>query len=188
LDEIAVLLEMYKDDPFVSRRDKHGVNCTALAAMEGHSEMIRFLHSKGRELNNIDRRGRTPLMEAALWGRLTVVNCLLELGVDPSAKDRKGCGAYHYTRASGRMTRLRRNFKLHRESSEDESNRRIIGVILQAFESVVAAETASAASYKPGGLCLTTESDLGIQIGYYELKTIYDVPSGYKTVARLDRG
>ena len=75
---VASLLETYKDDPFVSWRNKDGVNCIALAVVEGHDKMIQFLHDKGGDLNNADRRRRTPLMEAALWGRLKVVNFLLE--------------------------------------------------------------------------------------------------------------
>ena len=35
--------------------------------------MIQFLHDKGGDLDNVDRRGRTPLMEATLWGWLKVV-------------------------------------------------------------------------------------------------------------------
>lgn len=47
---VASLLETYKDDPFVSRRDKDGVNCITLAAVEGHDQMIPFLPDKGGDL------------------------------------------------------------------------------------------------------------------------------------------
>ncbi len=65
---VASLPETYKDDPFVSRRNKDGANCIALAAVEGHDEMIQFLHEKGGDLNNADNHRRTPLMEVALRG------------------------------------------------------------------------------------------------------------------------
>lgn len=97
---VASLLETYKDDPFVSWRGRDRVNCIALAAIEGHEKMVQFLHDKSGNLNNADSRGRTPLMEAALWRRLKVVDFLLEHGADPRAKDRKGRSAYFYSRPS----------------------------------------------------------------------------------------
>ena len=190
LREVACLLEMYKDHPFVSWRNKDGVNCLALAAVEGHDKMIQFLHSKGGDLNNADSRGRTPLMEAALWGRLKVVHFLLENGADPRAKDLKGHSAYFYSRPSRRMVRMREEFS-YQESSEAEANRRIIAVKLQAFEPVTAVEeTASSGSsneLKVGHFMMKT-TDRGTHIGFYEQSIAYDVPDRFKTVARLDRG
>jgi hypothetical protein len=150
LHGVASLLGRYKDDPFVNWRNKDGVNCVALAAVEGHDKMIQFLHGKGGDLNNVDRRGRTPLMEVALWGRLKVVNFLLEHGADPCAKDRKGRGAYFYSRPSRRTARMREGFSHYQESNEAELNRRIIAIKLEAFEPVIEAEkTASSSSIEP---------------------------------------
>lgn len=150
LGGVASLLETYKDDPFVGCRDKDGVNCIALAAVEGHDNMIQFLYDKGGDLNNVDRRGRTPLMEAALWGRLKVVNFLLEHGGDPYARDRKGRGAYFYSKPSRGTARMREVFSSYQESSEAKLNRRIVATKLQAMEPVTRAEeTASSSSNKP---------------------------------------
>jgi ankyrin repeat protein len=98
------LLKTYKDDLFVNYRDARGINCIAQAAAEGHDEMIQFLHSKGGNLlDNVDCRGRTPLMESALWGRLKVVEFLLKHGANPRAKDRKGRNAYFTRHPQGRQ-------------------------------------------------------------------------------------
>lgn len=186
----ASLLETYKDDPFVSWRNKDGVNCIALAAVEGHDTMIQFLHDKGGDLNNADTRRRTPLMEAALWGRLKVVNFLLEHGADPYAKDHKGRGVYFYSRPSRRTARMREVFNHYQESSEAELNRRIIAIKLQASEPVIGAEeTASSSSNEPKrGHFFTTTTGWGTQISFYEQIIAYDVPDRHKAVARLDRG
>ncbi|KAL1903522.1 hypothetical protein Sste5346_000150 [Sporothrix stenoceras] len=188
---VAFLLETYKDDPFISWRNKEGGNCVSLAATEGHDMMIQFLHTKGGDLNNTDNRGRTPLMEAALWGRLKAVNYLLEHGADPRAKDRKGRGAYFYSRPSRRTARMREKFSHYPESGEAETNRRIIAIKLQIFEPIIATEetVSSSSSNEPKrGHFVMETTDWSIQIGFYEQSIAYNVPDWNKTVARLDRG
>lgn len=188
---VASLLETYKDDPFVTYRDKDGDNCIALAAVEGHDKMIQFLHSRGGDLNNADSRGRTPLMVAALWGRLKAVDYLLEHGADPRAKDLKGHSAYFYSRPLRRMVRMREEFSNCHESGEAETNRRFIALRLQAFEPATAAdETASSGLLDElkVGRFITKTTESGTQIGFYEQRIAYDVPDRNKTVARLDRG
>ncbi|KAG9254521.1 ankyrin repeat protein [Emericellopsis atlantica] len=169
--DIASLLWKYQDDPFVSRRNKEGENCIALAAIEGHLEMVRYLHQKGGNLDNINNRGWTPLMEAALWGRLEVVKYLLNHGADPRVKDRKGRNAYFYSRPSRRTARMRLLRNDHYEdSSEDEDNRRRVALMLGAFETVTNGEQISMP---------VSSSDL--RTGHFETTTSV-------IVARLERG
>ncbi|PWI64739.1 hypothetical protein PCL_08604 [Purpureocillium lilacinum] len=191
LPGVAALLQTYEDDPFVSYKDADGDNCIALAATEGHDEMIQFLQSKGGDLNNVNSRGRTPLMMAALWGRLKVVDYLLDHGADPYAKDRNGQSAYFYSRPSRRMRRLRDKFGHYHESNGASSNRKFITVMLQAYEPATAANGAvisGSSNEVKVSRFINNTTDLGIQIGFYEQLVAYDVPDKSKTVARLDRG
>jgi len=62
--------------------------CTALhlAAMEGHSTIIAILIEHGADIDARNCLSRTPLMEAALFARLEVVNTLIQNGADKSIK------------------------------------------------------------------------------------------------------
>ncbi|KAF4921543.1 Protein PhlB [Colletotrichum fructicola] len=62
----------------------HVTGNTALhcAACEKSDDMVRLLLQKGAKPNVLNAAGRSPLMEAALWGRLRNVELLLEYGAD----------------------------------------------------------------------------------------------------------
>ncbi|RYP12412.1 hypothetical protein DL767_011323 [Monosporascus sp. MG133] len=65
-------------DPFTKSKDQGEYNCVSLATVEGHATMICFLHENGGDLNNANKKGRTPFMEAALWDRHDVVERVLQ--------------------------------------------------------------------------------------------------------------
>ena len=52
------------------------------AAAAGHAEMVRWLLDAGADLEILSREDRSPLWEAAYWGRLDVVELLLSRGAD----------------------------------------------------------------------------------------------------------
>ncbi len=59
-----------------------GKTALHLAACEASPDMVRLLLERGADPNSQDSEGRTPLIQAALWGRLQSVEALLHHGAD----------------------------------------------------------------------------------------------------------
>lgn len=59
IEGVEDLTKTYQD-PFITATDIHRENCISFAAIEGHSEMIRFLCEKGRDLNNVNKKRGRP--------------------------------------------------------------------------------------------------------------------------------
>jgi ankyrin repeat protein len=57
------------------------------AACEKYPELIDLLLRHGADVNTQNRKGRSSLMEAALWGRNDNVKHLLEHGVNKDLRD-----------------------------------------------------------------------------------------------------
>ncbi|KAF4969201.1 hypothetical protein FSARC_3531 [Fusarium sarcochroum] len=175
-------------DPFTESQDENGDNCVSFAAVEGHASMICFLHENGGNLNNVNMEGKTPLMEASLWGRLDVMEFLLANGANASLQDRKGRKALFYAQPSGATTRMSQRHGHYSETSQAESNRRVIALRLQSYEPVGARQQLNNSGRSKSGRFIVERNPRQNQITYFEHNTTYDIPDEYKTIARLDRG
>ncbi|QDS78193.1 hypothetical protein FKW77_005622 [Venturia effusa] len=105
---------------FLEGMDEDGNSALMLAAREKFSLIVERLLDWGAEVDFQNTQGRTPLMEAALWGRHDNVQKLLEHDADKDLRDIDGRKAVDLARASSRNAeeRLRRSDPDHRPYSE----------------------------------------------------------------------
>lgn len=78
---------------FLNGIGERGETALHLAACEGCPDMVDLLLKHNVDANVADSSGRTPLMEAALWGRLQNFCHILRHGADAYAKDHDGLTA-----------------------------------------------------------------------------------------------
>jgi Ankyrin repeats (3 copies) len=93
------------DKGFDVNGDGHrdGMPLSAAVAMH-NSDMIRFLISKGARVDEPDPQlGDTPLMDAAVEGKMEIVRILLESGAHPCLQNKKGRTAEGLAKEFGRM-------------------------------------------------------------------------------------
>lgn len=72
---------------FLFGSNEEGKSALSLAACEKYSAVTKLLLDHGARPDHQDNEGRTPLMEAALWGRIENVKCLLEYGANRKLRD-----------------------------------------------------------------------------------------------------
>ena len=116
VDHVSSRMIMFGDVDFVwkyletspeNRLFIHGVNgggLTALliAACEKYPAIVKLLLERGADPNFQTKEGRTPLMEAALWGRYENVEHLLEYGANKKLIDNGGLKAVDLATSSDR--------------------------------------------------------------------------------------
>lgn len=99
-------------------RDTQGCSLLAhLIAQGRYAEAQSTVRLEIVEVDSCDARGRTPLMEAALWGQVNTVVSLLEAGADPLLGDWEDRTAADYASESARNDRERS--ERHVSYSED---------------------------------------------------------------------
>ncbi|MFN2222535.1 MAG: ankyrin repeat domain-containing protein, partial [Candidatus Promineifilaceae bacterium] len=81
-----------------------GPNALALAAQNGHLEVVQTLVEAGADVNEPAMRGWTPLMKAAFFGHDEIVQSLLEAGAELRVRDMSGrTAADHAQRADNQQ-------------------------------------------------------------------------------------
>ncbi|KAF7512365.1 hypothetical protein GJ744_001933 [Endocarpon pusillum] len=81
--QVRHMLQQYKEDRLFDKRDQYGDDVMSLVAMKGHLCVMELLHKAGADVSNVNNRGHTPLMEAALWGQENVVKFRVKKMADP---------------------------------------------------------------------------------------------------------
>lgn len=114
----------------------HGLTELHVAAIHGQTRRVRKFLSGQKDKDVIDARdweGTTPLMAAALTGRLAIARLLLRNGASSEAKDRRGRKALAYSRASLMKKKLAiyERLGLPPVTAKQIRKRKLIAVILR---------------------------------------------------------
>lgn len=94
--DLAEIKEFINKNPeFVHARDEVGRTPLRKASYKGHTEVVKFLISKGADVKEADKYGRTPLHRASAGGQVEVAKLLINNGADINAKDKDGKTPLH---------------------------------------------------------------------------------------------
>lgn len=129
LPDLKSLCHWYPDDHLVGSVDGDGDTGSLLAATEEKGlDVLKWLYAHGDSVILANHYGRTPLMEAALWGRLETVRYLIGLGVSLKAIDANGMRAVDLADNTQRNTKERtiRSGEIYREHPEADRRRELI--------------------------------------------------------------
>ncbi|KAL0929620.1 ankyrin repeat protein [Colletotrichum truncatum] len=109
----------------------------SLAVVRGEKERVLELLHENADVNARDMLGRTPLMEAALWGHVEVTKILLESKANPTKTDKEGRQAVDLAEECDRNDEEReeRHLNYIEKPSEKKRARRIIRGLLGAVPS-----------------------------------------------------
>lgn len=97
------MLELFIENGIdLMHRDSEGVSALDMAIKFKRKEVIEFCIDKGFELNTTTRKsGITPVMLAACFSDIEMMDLLLSNGGDASATDRAGMSAKDYAKKLG---------------------------------------------------------------------------------------
>lgn len=168
-------------------RDDNGESALSCAACERFPATVKLLLDRGSNANFQNRDGRTPLMQAALWGRYKNVRHLLKHGADKNLQDSDGFKAIDFADSSDRnqeerYRRLEENQTYKEVTPTANQARRMIFHLLKDAE--VEIEHGSNKNFE--SYTFQKQSQ-----GFIKLVApiaAYPVTSQWKTIARLERG
>lgn len=191
-DKLRSYLSTSKEkDILINGSNDRGDTALYLAASEGHEDVVSLLVASSAAVDQRIANKRTPLMEAALWGRAACVRRLLDLGARADLQDSKGRIAVDLANQSqhAQIEREARSGGQYLENRYDaDRQRRLITLMLRSAEpaQVSSARTTDRAS-NSHPYTFHTAAD-----GFHKVLTDrvawFKVPDTYKTIARLERG
>ena len=105
--EMETLMLLIQSGADIFDFDDEGVSVFDIAITYDNQAMVTYLIEQGIDVNKTTRKsGFTALMAAACYGRVSIVQMLLEKGADPYAKDLKGFSAIDFARKMNKKSIL----------------------------------------------------------------------------------
>jgi ankyrin repeat protein len=105
--EMETLMLLIQSGADIFDFDDEGVSVFDIAITYDNKAMVTYLIEQGIDVNKTTRKsGFTALMAAACYGRVSIVQMLLEKGADPYAKDLKGFNAIDFARKMNKKSIL----------------------------------------------------------------------------------
>jgi len=170
--------------------DDGGKSALSLAACEKYSNVVKLLLDHGAKPDHQNNDGRTPLMEAAFWGRIENVNYLLEHGADRKLRDIHGQRASDLAESSMRNDeeRYRRSggdFQVYRENTfiANQARRVIFELLKDPKESLSRATSTCDRAFEAHSFKNTGRGTIELIAPIEE----FHVQNEWKTIASLQR-
>jgi hypothetical protein len=130
----------YPDDHSIGSVDDEGDTAVLYAATEDNGlKTLQWLQDRGDPIHRPNHYGRTPLMEAALWGRLETVQYLSQQSINLGARDANGMQAVDLAADTQRNATERtvRSGAVYREPPEASRQREQIQALLKRLTSPI---------------------------------------------------
>ena len=98
---VQVVKSIIKREADPSLMDNRGWNTLHYAAQGGNTDIISLIHTHLPDIDSKTREGDTPLMLAALNGKLRAVKWFLEKGATVACKEKRGWNTLHHAAEGG---------------------------------------------------------------------------------------
>ncbi|KAK5202897.1 hypothetical protein LTR41_011366 [Exophiala xenobiotica] len=182
--QVRYMLQQYKEDRLFDNRDQYGDDVMSSVAMEGHVCVMELLHKAGAGVANINNRGRTPLMESALWGREQAVKFLLEKAANPLLMDHKGRTALDLAQDTDSNSRERQvRGPMYIDSQELRSARVRICARLENLTRAIAPSQPVSPDF--ANLFNGHFRQIGLDLAWYDRVIPYDLDYATRTIGIL---
>ena len=98
---VQVVKSIIKREADPSLMDNRGLNTLHYAAQGGNTDIISLIHTHLPDIDSKTREGDTPLMLAALNGKLRAVKWFLERGATVACEEKRGWNTLHHAAQGG---------------------------------------------------------------------------------------